>query len=213
MSSNLFTQQEVDLSTITNDLNLGTTSSAPSISLETPGVKSGGVFDWIEDNFIKLVIIILILAFLGFNLFTFMGETTNLFLDVVKPVAELLGFTVGETMKKTVDTSAKGTKLGIDVASGAIDDAINLTEEVMGVNPLKDQVNKQKPDFKPKQQPEADDATSRTQASKSNNKSGFCFIGEDRGFRSCISVKDSSKCMSGKVFASQELCENPNLRE
>ncbi len=212
MSSNLFTQQEVDLSTITNDLNLGTTPAAPSISIDSSTPKTGNVFDWIEDNFIKLIIIILILAFLGFNLFTFMGETTNLFLDVIKPVAELLGFTIGETVKKTVDTSAKGTKLGVDVASGAIDDAINLTEEVMGVNPLKNQVNTQKPDYKPKKEPEADDATSRTQASKTNNKSGFCYIGEDRGFRSCISVKDSSKCMSGKVFESQELCENPNLR-
>ena len=208
MSGAIFSQ-DVDTSTITGDLNLGTT---PSPSIETS--SEGGILEWIQNNFIKLLIITIILAFLGFNLFTFMGETTNMFVDVVKPIAELLGFTVGETVKKTVDTSAKGTKLGVDVASGAIDDAITLTEEVIGVDPLKTQVNKPKNDQKSKTSPLADDATSKTQSPKGGNKKGgFCYIGEDRGFRSCIKVNDANMCMSGQIFPTQRICENPSLRE
>ena len=206
MSGAIFSQ-DVDTATITGDLNLGTT---PSPSIETS--SEGGILDWIQNNFIKLLIITIILAFLGFNLFTFMGETTNMFVDVVKPIAELLGFTVGETVKNTVDTAAKGTKLGVDVATGAIDDAINLTEEVIGIDPLKTQVNK--PKTNGKSTPSADDATSKTQSSKAGNKKGgFCYIGEDRGFRSCINVKDADMCMSGQIFPSQKICENPTLRE
>ena len=156
MSGAIFSQ-DADTATITGDLNLGTT---PSPSIETS--SDGGILEWIQNNFIKLLIITIILAFLGFNLFTFMGETTNMFVDVVKPVAELLGFTVGETVKNTVDTAAKGTKLGVDVATGAIDDAINLTEEVIGVDPLKTQVNKPKTNGKPT--PSADDATKNQNA-------------------------------------------------
>lgn len=43
-------------------------------------------------------------------------------------------------------------------------------------------------------------------------KSGFCYIGEDRGFRSCIEVGESTKCMSGEIFPTREVCVNPSLR-
>ena len=42
--------------------------------------------------------------------------------------------------------------------------------------------------------------------------SGWCYIGEDRGYRSCAQVGVDDKCMSGDIFPSQELCMNPNLR-
>jgi len=58
----------------------------------------------------------------------------------------------------------------------------------------------------------ADDSYSAIQMSKTSSKSGWCFIGEDRGFRSCIRVGENDKCMSGDIFPSQEICVNPNLR-
>ena len=58
----------------------------------------------------------------------------------------------------------------------------------------------------------ADDSYSSIQMSKSASKSGWCFIGEDRGFRSCIQVGENDKCMSGDIFPSQEICVNPKLR-
>jgi hypothetical protein len=58
--------------------------------------------------------------------------------------------------------------------------------------------------------PEPDDATSVTQRS---GKSGYCYIGEDRGFRSCIRVGENDTCMSGDIFPTQAICINPSLRE
>ena len=60
--------------------------------------------------------------------------------------------------------------------------------------------------------PEPDDATSNTQSNRTG-KAGFCYIGEDRGFRSCIEVKENDVCMSGQIFPTSEICVNPNLRE
>ena len=60
--------------------------------------------------------------------------------------------------------------------------------------------------------PVPDDAGSRTQLSRASGKSGYCYIGEDRGFRSCIKVGEADMCMSGDIFPSQEICINPNLR-
>ena len=60
------------------------------------------------------------------------------------------------------------------------------------------------------QNPVADDATSSTQIPRT--KSGYCYIGEDRGFRSCIEVTKDMKCMSGDIFPTMDVCVNPRLR-
>jgi len=44
------------------------------------------------------------------------------------------------------------------------------------------------------------------------SKSGYCYVGEDRGFRSCIEVGESTKCMSGEIFPTMDVCVNPRLR-
>ena len=46
----------------------------------------------------------------------------------------------------------------------------------------------------------------------SAGKAGWCFVGEDRGIRTCAEVGVNDDCMSGDIFPSQELCINPNLR-
>lgn len=48
--------------------------------------------------------------------------------------------------------------------------------------------------------------------SDSKKSAGYCYIGEDRGFRSCIYVNEYNKCLSGQVFPNEALCLNPNLR-
>ena len=58
--------------------------------------------------------------------------------------------------------------------------------------------------------PQPDDATSVTQIKGS--KSGYCYIGEDRGFRSCIKVGPNDKCVSGQIYPSEVICQNPRLR-
>lgn len=60
--------------------------------------------------------------------------------------------------------------------------------------------------------PRADDTTSVTQKHQSG-KGGYCYIGEDRGFRSCVKVDASDKCMSGDVYSRQDVCIDPTLRE
>ena len=41
---------------------------------------------------------------------------------------------------------------------------------------------------------------------------GYCYIGTDRGIRSCIDVKPGDHCMSGKIFPRRDICVNPSLR-
>jgi len=59
--------------------------------------------------------------------------------------------------------------------------------------------------------PAADDSISSIQ-SNNMGKAGWCFIGEERGIRTCAKVQETDTCMSGNIFPSQDICVNPTLR-
>jgi hypothetical protein len=124
------------------------------------------------------IMIFLILIFLGFNIFTYLGSN--------KP-------------KQNYKESKKG---GIDMLEKAISNKKKKSKSIIKAL-----------DTASTHIPLPDDAGSKTQASKSRGKSGYCYIGEDRGFRTCIEVGEADKCMSGDIFPSQDICINPSLRE
>jgi len=57
---------------------------------------------------------------------------------------------------------------------------------------------------------EPDNTDSKVQET---GKKGWCYVGTDRTFRSCIKVKKSDVCMSGKIFPTRDICINPALRQ
>ena len=85
----------------------------------------------------------------------------------------------------------------------------DISSTVTGVNDLKNNILKPPvkkgfvlpPDIKP-----------YVAKDELNLQSGFCYIGEDRGFRSCISVGEGDTCMSGDIFPTHTVCINPKLR-
>ena len=158
----------------------------------------------------------------------------------LKTILESLGYVVTETTKDVTQVAAEGAKLGIDVAAGTVESGINVIQGQLdleqGTNQGEGQGQGQRgqspsqPNNMPKQnllsaslssaladaeynsEPMPDDSMSSTQR-LGPGKSGYCYIGEDRGFRSCIAVRDGDVCMSGDIFPSQSLCVNPSLRE
>ena len=179
---------------------------------ETSGLFSG-ISVW------KYVLIILVLAFLGFNIFAVLGDVTDTTNMVLRPILSMFGYAVGDTIKQTTNVAAKGVKFGTNVAVNTVDAAVNIMEKSIDSNDVKfnrvDNDNKFIVNSKSKKifpAPEPDDATSSTQRNQ-KGKTGYCYIGEDRGFRSCIKMEDSDKCMSGNIFPSEEICLNPALRE
>ncbi len=197
--------------------------------------KFPSFMDIFKNLYFKIFLLLLILAFLGFNLFRYLAnatdKTSEIFADPFKNIIAFFAELTGQSSKNIISTSADGSKVGIDVAAGAVNDAIDLGERSVGVNPnqslnennkddsdnestssLKKAIKKRRPS-KTTTLPEPDDAGSTTQASKPHSKGGYCFIGEDRGFRSCIKVNEGDTCMSGDIFPSKDICINPNLRQ
>ena len=139
-----------------------------------------------------------------------------------------------ETTKDVTNVAAEGAKLGVDVAAGTVESGIDVIQgqldmeqgsgQGQGQSASQQSTNKQQSggissslssalaDAEYNSEPLPDDATSSTQRA-SSGKSGYCYIGEDRGFRSCISVNERDTCMSGDIFPSKEICVNPSLRE
>jgi len=79
------------------------------------------------------LIIILILMLLGINIFAYLAkgteETASIFKKVFGPILAFFGFSTLETTKQTVETSATGTKAGVDIVAGTTTGAIDVVEE------------------------------------------------------------------------------------
>ena len=174
-----------------------------------------GIWFW---NFIRIFLVILILAFLGFNIFAYLGLITQDTSDFFKPLLKLLGYPVLETTKQTLKTSIEGTKDIVDITATTANTGLDTLEKSLdgkadlmkSLNDAKDKIErKKKKDINEKQkingEPQPHEASKR-------GKSGFCYIGEDRGVRSCIEVGEIDQCMSGDIFPSKNICINPNLR-
>ncbi len=86
----------------------------------------------------------------------------------------------------------------------------NGVSNVSGVNNLKNTILK--PPSKKKEFVLPPDIKPYVTRDEIKLQSGFCYIGEDRGFRSCISVGEGDICMSGDIFPSHAVCINPKLR-
>jgi len=215
---------------ITETPSLQSNNITPSMS-PSDSVKKVVPFSW--STIFKYFMIILIIAFLGFNIFTYLGKGTETVTDIFRPVLSFFGLTVGETVKQTVEMTAEGTKDIIDIGEKATESAIDVLEKGMIIDKDKKMKKKDKNISKERKSEKndeiiehslkdnlfdnitiPDDTHSKIQSKEDTiGKAGFCYIGEDRGYRSCISVSESQECMSGDIFPTREICINPNLRK
>jgi hypothetical protein len=195
-------------------------AAASSAATVNSVVKSSSGFP-----FIRYIIIFIILGFLALSLFMYLEKPVDISIThMFDPLFDFFNKNEKQepsgvdTLKKTIDEKkvvnnidnsnrtgkAGASKTGASKA-GASKAGASKTEA-----PDETDTNKYKK--KAVVVPEEDDATSRLQM-KPKSKSGFCYIGEDRGFRSCIKIGDGDICMSGDIFPTEAICINPNLRE
>jgi hypothetical protein len=202
-------------------------SSSSSISGESflDGLKNMNPTTWL--------LVILILTFLGFNIFLYLAKGTEQLNNIFGPIISTITSFFGKITGQVVDVSAEGAKKVVSTSAGAIDTGLTAVQSVAAPNTANTSVpsvpvTKNQPDVMSnnalnkalnssqgeKQQStddyQADEASSNIQSGPP--KSGWCYIGEDRGFRTCAEVGVNDKCMSGDIFPSQEICVNPNLR-
>ena len=197
-------------------------------------------------NATTVIIVILVLGFLGINIFVYLAkgteEVTMLFRPFVKLATDIFAYlssiVVGLTVAGTRNI-VDGTASVIDDGLGKIENTADKISENTNPNKIKQKNNNDLSSTTPSslkgdnindnyipvssnrpidkvfqvaqsEDYEPDDSGSNIQSG--TNKSGWCYIGEDRGFRSCIEVNKSDNCMSADIFPSNEVCVNPTLR-
>ena len=200
------------------------------------------------------IIIILILAFLGINIFAYLAkgtqETVSIFSKIFEPILKVFGYTTLTTTKQTIETSATGATAGINMVAGTTSDTIDNIIQTDGSGtpvatsgtstgvssnvpqgnistslPVQNNIQKNNTKIEKwredalsnalesaeqkQSQVSPDDSRSSIQTT---GKSGWCYIGDDQGLRTCSEIGVNDVCMSGDVFPSQSVCINPKLR-
>ena len=180
------------------------------------------------------LIIFLILAVLGFNVLVYLAKGTENISNFLQPLLQQIYSLTASITGQTVNVSAEGAKAVVGGTANTINSGLSSVQNVSPNNTpttIKSQSVQntiQQPDVMANstlnkalntnragtQQAQNDDYQANQAASTVNmtGKSGWCYIGEDRGFRSCAQVGVNDECMSGDIFPSQEICVNPNLR-
>ena len=205
--------------------------SIPSSSVASTALSGddSGFFENLKNiNMTTWIIIILILAFLGFNIFVYLAKGTEDIANFFGPLtAKLFGTTVAVT-GQTVDVAAEGTKAVVSGTAATVNAGLSAVQDITP-NTAPTSIKSQPVQGQPTTRPSDSGLNKALNSSQEQNmdyqaheasssvhsgggQSGWCFVGEDRVFRSCALVNENDKCMSGDIFPSQELCINPNLR-
>ena len=196
------------------------------------------------------IIIILILALLGINIFAYLAkgtqETALIFQKIFGPILTFFNYSALETTKQTIDLTATGTKSATDIVSNTatnlidniqqtpvgtstglsiprgqtasssfpqslnqnVNQNVNVTQN-QNLNQDQDSLSRALDNAKQADNVSPDDSRSSIQTT---GKSGWCYIGEEQGTRTCSEIGVNDVCMSGNVFPNQAICMNPNLR-
>ena len=198
---------------------------------ETPSVESGVSF-FSNLSWTTWLIIIFVLSFLGINIFFYLAKGTQDITDIFKPLVDIILSIFGKITGQVVDVSTEGAKTVVKATAGVVDKTAEVVDsgltavqdiatgthikntfpqpDITQSNTLNRALNTTAQTGPNKNEYEADESSSNIQ--NGAPKAGWCFIGEDRGFRSCAKVGINDKCMSGDIFPSHEICVNPSLR-
>ena len=136
-------------------------------------------------SYVKIFFIIIVFLFLGFTIYNYL-DRNGYFDDKIENKTF-------EEQPTPENITNKPTKSVSD------DDVQNLKYTVKNLN-------KKTVRFMD------DNTNNNMQNNKKQKKGKFCYLGTDRGFRSCVELQNNQECESQKLFPTMEMCVNPQLR-
>jgi hypothetical protein len=216
--------------------------SFPELLTNTPSLDSNSSSEGMFSSWWVSVFIILLLAFLGFNIFNYLAKGTQETNDVLSPFwAYIMSFfNYGPSITQPDDNVVDGD----DQAGNGKDDTEkdDNSQQDGGKKPISAENAKPNPASVSKMNPDsaqnqnAPDNAQNTALNRALNiskqqelskqdyvandsydstqqgKAGWCYIGSEKGYRSCSQVGEADTCMSGNIFPTQDVCVNPSLR-
>ena len=205
------------------------------------------------------IFIILLLAFLGFNIFKYLAQGTDIVTALLSPIAYVIAMVSGDTAKTTLQHTSQGAQtiatessnflqILLKLITDLFNNSINFiaTTSTSGINYLQSTIKQDKitstkenenqnPDEGENEGEEGDLKNERKIENRlqdvsnsiknliikkedkvpepsSSEQHGYCYVGKENNIRHCAKVSSKSKCMSGDIFPTMDLCVNPKLR-
>jgi hypothetical protein len=111
--------------------------------------------------------------------------------------------------KKKVATTVKNQVPGITSSKRA---TTNQSQEVMSEDEDDDNAEVDTLDAALKNASSGSSYKANNAYSSVKAEAGWCYVGEEKGYRNCVEVGENDKCMSGDIFPTSQVCVNPSLR-
>ena len=184
----------------------------------TPSSFSSSSFSFLSQwSWMTWVLLILALAFVGINIFSYLAKGTQTIADVFAPIFGKVVKVGVATTGETINVAAEGAKTVINETADLTTKGLTTVQDLTHVNKTGttgttgtnanlmtalDASASESNDFMAHQAP----------TSLQQHEAGWCFIGNDNQQRVCGQVGVQDTCMSGNIFPTQEICINPSLR-
>jgi hypothetical protein len=238
------------INTFSNTPIANMTNSAPTYIEPKTNTKKG-IFFWI--------FIIVLLAFLGFNVFKYLAQGTDIVTALLSPIAYIITMVTGNTAKTTLEHTSQGTQTIVGESSNFLQMLLKIITDVFnnsvkfianssisGIDYLQSTIQQDKITSTKGNEKENEDLSDDEDSVLKNERKienrlqdvsdsvknlitkkednlpepsstdsqhhGFCYVGKDNNVRHCAKVSSKSKCMSGDIFPTMDLCINPKLR-
>ena len=159
-----------------------------------------------KNFFILLLLSIIILLFLGINIFVLFGYIFQSIVYALKPVISSILLLFGVSIN-TIGDLFDGIGDAIDSVLHIFGDGIQSISKYSLNNNEKNWNNNI---YSNRHNIMPNDTNSNIQQSNNSyKKQSWCLIGNTPGSKTCIPVSDSTKCMSGMVYDNEQMCINP----
>ena len=204
-----------------NSLSADSLRPSRSLSIKPPLASSDS--EWGTWNIITIILIVVVLALLGLNIFSYLAKGTDVIGDFIakfsshapKTAAKVrllirdsrhrFSNAYGRTVKDAGDVLSRELNLKRKDLWESRDSGVRKSienREMHGINKF--------PQHEPNKSYKESSGDNKIQE---KHKPGYCYIGTDRGYRSCIKVNSKDDCESKKIFPSMNICINPSLRQ
>lgn len=232
--------------------NINSTNNEPKVD------NKKSIFFWI--------FIIIVLTFLGFNIFKYLAQGTDIITSLLSPIVYVVTMVTGDTAKTTLQNTSQGAqtiasessnflqmllKLITDMFNNSVKFIANsstsaidylqstIKQDKITVNTSKDTKTKEDENEEENEDEDEDSILKNERkieqriqdvsdsvkklivnkedklpqpSSTDSQNHGFCYVGRENNIRHCAKVSSKSKCMSGDIFPTMDLCINPRIR-
>jgi hypothetical protein len=207
------------------------------------------------------IFIIILLGFLGFNVFKYLAQGTDIITILLSPIAYIITMVSGDTVKTTLQHTSQGTQAIASESSNFLQTLLKLITDaftssvkfianssISGIDYLQSTIkqdkitstkgNENEDEDEDENENEDEDSVLKNERKiekrvqevsdtiknsiikkedklpepSSSEQHGFCYVGKENNIRYCAKVSSKSKCMSGDIFPTRDLCINPKLR-